>query len=301
MADFIRFENVSYTYDETEEDEQQSQKQPVVPQRIHYAVEHADFTIQKGEFVAIVGRNGSGKSTLARTMNALLLPSEGVVYVNEIDTSREEMIWEIRSHVGMVFQNPDNQIVGTSVEEDVAFGMENLGVPRSEMLRRMDWALETVKLGKERKTEPHLLSGGQKQRCAIAGIIAMQPDCIVLDEATAMLDPIGRREVLALVEKLNREQNITIVHITHHMDEVARADRVILIDRARILADTTPRELFSYVERVRAAGLEVPQITALMHLLKQHGLPVPGDVITVEEGLEVLTALLRKNEVESCR
>lgn len=221
MADFIRFENVSYTYDETEEDEQQSQKQPVVPQRIHYAVEHADFTIQKGEFVAIVGRNGSGKSTLARTMNALLLPSEGVVYVNEIDTSREEMIWEIRSHVGMVFQNPDNQIVGTSVEEDVAFGMENLGVPRSEMLRRMDWALETVKLGKERKTEPHLLSGGQKQRCAIAGIIAMQPDCIVLDEATAMLDPIWRREVLALVEKLNREQNITIVHITHHMDEVA--------------------------------------------------------------------------------
>ncbi len=301
MADFIRFENVSYTYDETEEDEQQSQKQPVVPQRIHYAVEHADFTIQKGEFVAIVGRNGSGKSTLARTMNALLLPSEGVVYVNEIDTSREEMIWEIRSHVGMVFQNPDNQIVGTSVEEDVAFGMENLGVPRSEMLRRMDWALETVKLGKERKTEPHLLSGGQKQRCAIAGIIAMQPDCIVLDEATAMLDPIGRREVLALVEKLNREQNITIVHITHHMDEVARADRVILIDRARILADTTPRELFSDVERVRAAGLEVPQITALMHLLKQHGLPVPGDVITVEEGIAVLTALLRKNEVESCR
>ena len=176
MADFIRFENVSYTYDETEEDEQQSQKQPVVPQRIHYAVEHADFTIQKGEFVAIVGRNGSGKSTLARTMNALLLPSEGVVYVNEIDTSREEMIWEIRSHVGMVFQNPDNQIVGTSVEEDVAFGMENLGVPRSEMIRRMDWALETVKLEKERKTEPHLLSGGQKQRCAIAGIIAMQPD-----------------------------------------------------------------------------------------------------------------------------
>ena len=151
MADFIRFENVSYTYDETEEDEQQSQKQPVVPQRIHYAVEHADFTIQKGEFVAIVGRNGSGKSTLARTMNALLLPSEGVVYVNEIDTSREEMIWEIRSHVGMVFQNPDNQIVGTSVEEDVAFGMENLGVPRSEMIRRMDWALETVKLEKNEK------------------------------------------------------------------------------------------------------------------------------------------------------
>ena len=269
MTDFIKFDNVSYTYDDIEEETYQDQKQPVVPQRVNYAVENANFTIKKGEFVAIVGRNGSGKSTLARMMNALLLPTEGTVSVNEIDTSNEEMIWEIRSHIGMVFQNPDNQIIGTSVEEDVAFGLENLGVPRDEMIRRIDWALDIVKMEKERRTEPHLLSGGQKQRCAIAGIIAMQPDCIVLDEATAMLDPIGRREVMALITKLNREQNITIVHITHHMDEVAQADRVILIDRGKIFADTTPRKMFSDVERIRAAGLEVPQITALMHILNK--------------------------------
>ena len=255
MTDFIKFDNVSYTYDDIEEETYQDQKQPVVPQRVNYAVENANFTIKKGEFVAIVGRNGSGKSTLARMMNALLLPTEGTVSVNEIDTSNEEMIWEIRSHIGMVFQNPDNQIIGTSVEEDVAFGLENLGVPRDEMIRRIDWALDIVKMEKERRTEPHLLSGGQKQRCAIAGIIAMQPDCIVLDEATAMLDPIGRREVMALITKLNREQNITIVHITHHMDEVAQADRVILIDRGKIFADTTPRKMFSDVERIRAAGI----------------------------------------------
>ena len=300
MTDFIKFDNVSYTYDDIEEETYQDQKQPVVPQRVNYAVENANFTIKKGEFVAIVGRNGSGKSTLARMMNALLLPTEGTVSVNEIDTSNEEMIWEIRSHIGMVFQNPDNQIIGTSVEEDVAFGLENLGVPRDEMIRRIDWALDIVKMEKERRTEPHLLSGGQKQRCAIAGIIAMQPDCIVLDEATAMLDPIGRREVMALITKLNREQNITIVHITHHMDEVAQADRVILIDRGKIFADTTPRKMFSDVERIRAAGLEVPQITALMHMLKQNGLEVPEDVITVEEGIEILSALLQTGGVKSC-
>ncbi|MFR1517798.1 MAG: energy-coupling factor transporter ATPase [Clostridia bacterium] len=300
MADFIKFENVSYTYDDFAEEDTAEKQTPVVPQRVNYAVENANFTIDKGEFVAIVGRNGSGKSTLARTMNALLLPTEGIVYVNNIDTSNEEMIWEIRSHVGMVFQNPDNQIVGTSVEEDVAFGLENIGVPREEMIRRIDWALDTVKMEHERKTEPHLLSGGQKQRCAIAGIIAMQPDCIVLDEATAMLDPIGRREVMALVHKLNREQKITIVHITHHMDEVSGADRVILIDRGKILADTTPRNMFSDVERVRAAGLEVPQITNLMHVLKKNGIAVPEDVITVEEGLEVLSGLLRTGGAESC-
>ena len=300
MTDFIKFDNVSYTYDDIEEETYQDQKQPVVPQRVNYAVENANFTIKKGEFVAIVGRNGSGKSTLARMMNALLLPTEGTVSVNEIDTSNEEMIWEIRSHIGMVFQNPDNQIIGTSVEEDVAFGLENLGVPRDEMIRRIDWALDIVKMEKERRTEPHLLSGGQKQRCAIAGIIAMQPDCIVLDEATAMLDQIGRREVMALITKLNREQNITIVHITHHMDEVAQADRVILIDRGKIFADTTPRKMFSDVERIRAAGLEVPQITALMHILKQNGLEVPEDVITVEEGIEILSALLQTGGVKSC-
>ena len=286
MAEFLKFEHVSYSYEDPEDE--------AAKQQISYAVRDAHFTVQQGEFVAIVGRNGSGKSTLARTMNALLLPTEGTVYVNGIETVNEELIWEIRSHVGMVFQNPDNQIVGTSVEEDVAFGLENIGVPREEMLKRITWALETVGLARERKTEPHLLSGGQKQRCAIAGIIAMCPDCIVLDEATAMLDPIGRREVMTLVQELNEKHNITIIHITHHMDEVSRAKRVILIDRGKIVADTEPKKLFSDVERVREAGLEVPQITALLHLLRQRGVDVPENVISVSEGVSVLAELLRK-------
>ena len=294
MENFIRFDNVSYSYNDNEEEYNDSKLQSISLSHVDYAVEKADFSIKKGEFVAIVGRNGSGKSTLARTMNALLLPTEGTVWVNDIDTNNDELIWEIRSLVGMVFQNPDNQIVGTSVEEDVAFGLENIGVPREEMLKRIDFALETVKLQKERKTEPHLLSGGQKQRCAIAGIIAMQPECIVLDEATAMLDPIGRREVINLIKKLNKENNITIVHITHHMDEVSQADRVILIDNGIVLADTTPRKLFSDVKLVKDAGLEVPQITALMYNLRQKGIDVPQDIITEEEGVLVLIELLKK-------
>ena len=294
MENFIRFDNVSYSYDDNEEEYSDSKLQSISLSHVDYAVEKADFSIKKGEFVAIVGRNGSGKSTLARTMNALLLPTEGTVWVNDIDTNNDELIWEIRSLVGMVFQNPDNQIVGTSVEEDVAFGLENIGVPREEMLKKIDFALETVKLQKERKTEPHLLSGGQKQRCAIAGIIAMQPECIVLDEATAMLDPIGRREVINLIKKLNKENNITIVHITHHMDEVSQADRVILIDNGIVLADTTPRKLFSDVKLVKDAGLEVPQITALMYNLRQKGIDVPQDIITEEEGVLVLIELLKK-------
>lgn len=294
MENFIRFDNVSYSYDDNEEEYNDSKLQSNSLSHVDYAVEKADFSIKKGEFVAIVGRNGSGKSTLARTMNALLLPTEGTVWVNDIDTNNDELIWEIRSLVGMVFQNPDNQIVGTSVEEDVAFGLENIGVPREEMLKKIDFALETVKLQKERKTEPHLLSGGQKQRCAIAGIIAMQPECIVLDEATAMLDPIGRREVINLIKKLNKENNITIVHITHHMDEVSQADRVILIDNGIVLADTTPRKLFSDVKLVKDAGLEVPQITALMYNLRQKGIDVPQDIITEEEGVLVLIELLKK-------
>lgn len=298
MNDYITFKNVSYSYEEYENDyeyqEDKKDSQSVSVGHIDYAVNNVDFSIKKGEFVAIVGRNGSGKSTLARTMNALLLPTDGTVLVNEIDTKNEEMVWDIRSNVGMVFQNPDNQIVGTSVEEDVAFGLENIGVPREEMIKRISWALDIVKLQDKKKTEPHLLSGGQKQRCAIAGIIAMQPECIVLDEATAMLDPVGRREVMSLIKRLNSEQNITIVHITHHMDEVAQANRVILIDKGTVLADTTPRKLFSDVKLVKEAGLEVPQITALMYNLKQNGVNVPDDIITTEEGIEILTKLLKK-------
>lgn len=292
MDNFIRFENVSYSYEDAEEDvDNRDQKASV--NHDDFAIENVDFTISKGEFVAVVGRNGSGKSTLARTMNALLIPTDGIVRVDGIDTKNDEYVWEIRSRVGMVFQNPDNQIVGTSVEEDVAFGLENIGVPRTEMLERIDMALSTVRLSDERKTEPHLLSGGQKQRCAIAGIIAMQPECIVLDEATAMLDPVGRREVMNLIKRLNRENNITIVHITHHMDEVSMADRVVLIDNGHVLADTTPRLLFSNVELVKAAGLEVPQVTALMYNLRFNGIDVPQDVITEEEGVRVITELLK--------
>ena len=298
MSEYITFKNVSYSYDDYEdENEYQKNKddsQTVSVGHIDYAVNNVDFSIKKGEFVAIVGRNGSGKSTLARTTNALLLPTDGTVLVNGIDTKQEEMIWDIRSNIGMVFQNPDNQIVGTSVEEDVAFGLENIGIPRDEMINRISWALDIVKLQDKKKTEPHLLSGGQKQRCAIAGIIAMQPECIVLDEATAMLDPIGRREVMALIKKLNAEQNITIIHITHHMDEVAEAKRVILIDKGKVLADTTPRKLFSNVKLIKDAGLEVPQITALMYNLRQNGIDVPDDIITTEEGIEILTKLLKK-------
>ena len=294
MNDFIKFENVSYSYEDADEESENKIG------HINYAVKNASFTIKEGEFVAIVGRNGSGKSTLARTMNALLLPNEGTIYVDNIDTKVDEMVWEIRSRVGMVFQNPDNQIIGTSVEEDVAFGLENIGIERDEMLKRISWSLDVVNLSKERKAEPHLLSGGQKQRCAIAGIVAMRPKCIVLDEATAMLDPLGRREVMSLVKNLNKEYHITIVHITHHMDEVSQADRVILIDNSCVIADTTPVKFFSDVETVKNAGLEVPQITALFHLLRKKGLDLPDNIISSEDGVQILTELLRNGGVKKC-
>ena len=294
MNDFIKFENVSYSYDDADGESENKIG------HINYAVKNASFTIKEGEFVAIVGRNGSGKSTLARTMNALLLPNEGTIYVDNIDTKVDEMVWEIRSRVGMVFQNPDNQIIGTSVEEDVAFGLENIGIERDEMLKRISWSLDVVNLSKERKAEPHLLSGGQKQRCAIAGIVAMRPKCIVLDEATAMLDPLGRREVMSLVKNLNKGYHITIVHITHHMDEVSQADRVILIDNSCVIADTTPVKFFSDVETVKNAGLEVPQITALFHLLRKKGLDLPDNIISSEDGVQILTELLRNGGVKKC-
>ncbi len=296
MNDFIKFKNVSYSYEDYD-NEYDNMPQSKVG-HINYAINDISFSINKGEFVAIVGRNGSGKSTLARTMNALILPTEGTVFVDSINTQDNDMIWEIRSSVGMVFQNPDNQIVGTSVEEDVAFGLENIGIEREEMINRISWALDIVKLSNERLTEPHLLSGGQKQRCAIAGIIAMKPKCIVLDEATAMLDPLGRREVMSLIKQLNKEQNITIVHITHHMDEVSVADRVVLIDNGNVLMDTTPAKLFSNVELVQNAGLEVPQITALMNLLAKRGINVPKDIISTDDGVKIIVELLRNGGVK---
>ena len=247
------------------------------------ALRGVDVTIERGSFVVILGHNGSGKSTLAKTFNAVLLPSGGKVYVEGMDTMDESLLLEIRRRVGMVFQNPDNQIVANVVEEDVAFAPENLGVPSDEIRKRVDDALEAVGMTQFVKHAPHLLSGGQKQRIAIAGVLAMKPECIVLDEATAMLDPIGRREVLAAVEKLNREQGITVVLITHHMNEAEHADRVIVMNDGLVVMDGKPREVFTRKKELEDIGLAVPDTVSLLFSLREAGMDVPVDAITVEE------------------
>ena len=254
-----------------------------------------DLSIQEGTFVAVLGHNGSGKSTLAKHMNAILLPSGGKVYVDGIDTVDEDRLLDIRRTVGMVFQNPDNQIVANVVEEDVAFAPENLGVASEEIRRRVDDALAAVDMTAFMTHAPHLLSGGQKQRIAIAGVIAMEPECIVLDEATAMLDPIGRQEVLSAVHKLNREKGITVVLITHHMNEAEEADRVIVMDDGRIALDGTPKEVFTQVEPLRTMGLTVPDTVDLLDRLRKDGLDVPLDALTVDECAAAITAALAKN------
>lgn len=255
-----------------------------------------NLQIGQGEFVAVLGHNGSGKSTLAKHFNAVLLPTTGKVFVNGIDTSDEEKLFEIRQHVGMVFQNPDNQIVATIVEEDVAFALENLGVEPSEIRRRVDEALKQVDMYEYREHAPHQLSGGQKQRVAIAGILAMRPDCIVLDEPTAMLDPKGRREVLKTIRELNRDFGTTVVLITHYMDEAVKADRVVVMDDGKILLDGTPKEVFPQVELLKSVGLDVPQVTELIYELKKEGLDLPDDVLTEDECVEVLKKLLQTAE-----
>ena len=247
------------------------------------ALRGVDVEIERGCFVVVLGHNGSGKSTLAKTFNAVLLPSGGKVYVEGMDTSDEALLLEIRRRVGMVFQNPDNQIVANVVEEDVAFAPENLGVPSDEIRKRVDDALEAVGMTQFVKHAPHLLSGGQKQRIAIAGVLAMKPECIVLDEATAMLDPIGRREVLAAVEKLNREQGITVVLITHHMNEAEHADRVIVMNDGLVVMDGKPREVFTRKKELEDIGLAVPDTVSLLFSLREAGMDVPVDAITVEE------------------
>ena len=257
------------------------------------ALENVSAQIDKGDFVVILGRNGSGKSTFSRLLNALLVPKKGIVLVAGKDTSNEDNVWDIRSTAGMVFQNPDNQIIATTVEEDVAFGPENLGVEPSEIRKRVDEALETVGISQYKRNAPHLLSGGQKQRVAIAGILAMKPECIILDEATSMLDPVGRREVIKVLRKLNREENITIIHITHHMDEAAMADRLIVIDHGEIVLDGTPQEVFSNVDKVKSLGLDVPQITELMYDLKKQGINIDKLPLTVDEAFEIIKALVR--------
>ena len=242
------------------------------------ALRGVDVEIERGSFVVVLGHNGSGKSTLAKTFNAVLLPSGGKVYVEGMDTSDEALLLEIRRRVGMVFQNPDNQIVANVVEEDVAFAPENLGVPSDEIRKRVDDALEAVGMTQYVKHAPHLLSGGQKQRIAIAGVLAMKPECIVLDEATAMLDPVGRREVLAAVERLNREQGIT-----HHMNEAEHADRVIVMNDGLVVMDGKPREVFTRKKELEDIGLAVPDTVSLLFSLREAGMDVPVDAITVEE------------------
>ena len=252
-------------------------------QRRTTALDNVTLSIEKGSFVVVLGHNGSGKSTLAKHMNAVLLPSGGAVYVEGMDTEKEELLLEIRRRVGMVFQNPDNQIVANVVEEDVAFAPENLGVPTAEIRRRVDDALAAVGMTEFTRHAPHLLSGGQKQRVAIAGVIAMEPECIVLDEATAMLDPSGRREVLDTVHRLNRERGITVVHITHHMSEAEDADRVIVMNDGVVAMDGAPREIFSRVEELQALGLAAPDTVELLRRLNRHGMDLPLTAITVDE------------------
>ena len=247
------------------------------------AVDGVELDVRKGDFVAILGHNGSGKSTLAKHMNALLLPNEGEVWVAGMNTKEEAHVWDIRQSAGMVFQNPDNQIIGTVVEEDVGFGPENMGIPTEEIWARVEEALKAVGMYKYRKHSPNRLSGGQKQRVAIAGIVAMHPQCIVLDEPTAMLDPNGRKEVIRAVRALNMVEDITVLLITHYMEEVVHADKVIVMDEGKVVMQGTPKEIFSHVEELQALRLDVPQVTLLAHELKKKGIPLSDGILTIEE------------------
>ena len=256
-----------------------------------FAVNGVNLEVKKGEFLVVLGHNGSGKSTIAKHINALLLPTKGKVFVEGMDTSDPKNLWDIRSKVGMVFQNPDNQLVATIVEEDVAFGPENLGVEPSEIRKRVDDSLERVGMSEYKRHAPHLLSGGQKQRIAIAGVLAMKPDCIVFDEPTAMLDPSGRKEVLKTIKELNKEYGITIILITHYMDEAAQADRIIVIDSGKAIMEGTPREVFSQVEKMKEIGLDVPQVTELAYELKKSGIDISTEILDVDEMVDALCQL----------
>ncbi|WP_167955440.1 energy-coupling factor transporter ATPase [Anaerosporobacter faecicola] len=258
---------------------------------INRALDDLDLDIQKGDFVAILGHNGSGKSTLAKHLNAILMPTEGTLWVNGYDTKEEEHIWDIRQSAGMVFQNPDNQIISTIVEEDVGFGPENLGVPTEEIWRRVDESLRAVGMLEYRSHSPNKLSGGQKQRVAIAGIMAMKPKCIVLDEPTAMLDPDGRKEVIRTITELNKQENVTILLITHYMEEVIGADKVIVMDQGKIVMQGTPREIFTQVEELKKYRLDVPQVTELAYELRKSGLAIAEGILSVDELVNEITRL----------
>ncbi|MBR2912696.1 MAG: energy-coupling factor transporter ATPase [Oscillospiraceae bacterium] len=289
MNVIVDAQHLVFRYPEvTEDNETNVQTEPVL--------KDVSISIEKGSFVAVLGHNGSGKSTFAKHINAILVPDEGKVLIEGMDTADEENLFEIRQKAGMVFQNPDNQIVATIVEEDVAFAPENLGVPPKEIRQRVDDALKAVKMYDYRKHAPTQLSGGQKQRVAIAGVIAMQPDCIVLDEPTAMLDPQGRQEVMDTIRRLNREKGITVILITHYMEEAAQSDRIIVIDGGKVLMDGTPKEVFSQVETMKSVGLDVPQVTELAHLLHKEGITIEKDIISTQECVEALAALLDRTE-----
>lgn len=286
MEPILSARDVSFAYDNYEE----KQLPPIV-------LEDVSLDIQPGEFVAVLGHNGSGKSTLAKHFNAILLPTAGTVYVGGIDTKQEDRLYDIRQTAGMVFQNPDNQLVATIVEEDVAFALENLGVPPEEIRRRVDESLKAVGMYEYREHAPHQLSGGQKQRVAIAGIIAMRPKCIVLDEPTAMLDPQGRREVLRTIRQLGDQFGITVVLITHYMDEAAQCDRVVVVDNGKVILDGAPRAVFSHVEQLKKVGLDVPQVTELVWMLRKDGYNLPDDIIFEDECVQAIEKLLEEHHV----
>jgi energy-coupling factor transport system ATP-binding protein len=285
IKNLIEVQNLEFSYRTIDDEGNDVLTKPVI--------QGVSFTVPQGQFLAILGHNGSGKSTLAKHFNGILTGTKGTVKIDGIDTLDDNQIYRIRQTVGMVFQNPDNQIVSAIVEEDVAFAPENLGIPPAEIRQRVDDALKTVGMYEYRRHSPHRLSGGQKQRVAVAGVIAMQPKCIVLDEPTAMLDPKGRKEVLNTVLRLNREKNITVIYITHYMEEAVFADRVIVMDKGKILMDDTPKVIFSRVEELKEVGLDVPQVTELVYELRKEGIDIPADIIYEDECVEAIMKLVK--------
>lgn len=269
MNSIIKVDNLTFEY--------------ISEEKSHRAIDNLNLDVKRGEFVAIIGHNGSGKSTLSKNLNAILYPTNGDIVIDGMNTKDEENLWNIRQKAGMVFQNPDNQIVATIVEEDVAFGCENLGIEPTEIRERVDSALKNVDMYELRERQPHLLSGGQKQRVAIAGIIAMRPECIIFDEATAMLDPSGRQEVMNTIKRLNKENNITVLLITHFMEEAVEADRVIVMEKGKKVIEGIPKEVFSKVDELKRIGLDVPYMTELAQLLEKDGIEISNDILTVDE------------------
>ncbi|MBE6047056.1 MAG: energy-coupling factor transporter ATPase [Clostridium sp.] len=277
----IRFQDVTYKYTSIQDDKEVER----------YAIKGIDLKVKKGEFLVVLGHNGSGKSTIAKHINALVQPSSGTVIIDGMDTSNEENIWKIRSKAGMVFQNPDNQLVATIVEEDVAFGPENLGIDPKDIRKRVDDSLEKVGMSEYKRHAPHLLSGGQKQRIAIAGVLAMKPECIVFDEPTAMLDPSGRKDVMDSIMDLNKNYGITIVLITHYMDEAAMGDRIVVVDDGKIIMEGTPKKVFSQVETMKKIGLDVPQVTELSYELRKEGIDIDSEILNIDEMVDALCRL----------